>query len=85
MNEIQTKLDDLRKSGWTDAAIGDEMGFGRVTVSRWRSGAQYPDHPKPVLMAMDAMLLKKRIPKGKRYTRSRADGKQNGNPSKNGE
>ena len=35
-------------------------------------GAQYPDTPKPVLMAFDGLLKRKRIPKKRRdATRSR--------------
>ena len=57
----------MRDKGWTDPAIGDEIGYGRVSVFRWRSGEQYPGHPQPILIALDALLRRKRIPKRRRY------------------
>ena len=69
MNDVQKRIAVLAERGWTDAAIGDELGYGRVTVFRWRAGEQYPDHSKSVVMALAALLARKRIPKKRRYAK----------------
>ena len=67
MNDVQQKLGELRNKGWTDASIGDSIGTTRVTVSRWRNGVHYPDHAELVMMGLDNLLKRKRIPKQRRY------------------
>lgn len=70
MNDIQKRLEKLRVKKWTDAAIADEIGYGRVTVARWRSGQKYPSHANLVLMALDGLLKRKNVPKQRRYGKS---------------
>ena len=65
MNEIQEKITTLRATGWTLAAIADELGVHWYTAQRWQKG-QYPDTPKPVLMALDT-LMKRKPPPRRRY------------------
>ena len=67
MNDIQERMNALKEKGWSDAAIAEEIGYGRVTIFRWRSGEQYPDHPKPIVAALNQLLERKRIPKRRRY------------------
>lgn len=66
MSDIQERLGELHSKGWTDASISDEIGYGRVTVFRWRSGERYPAHSKSILMALDA-LMKRKPPPRRRY------------------
>ena len=66
MSDLQERLGRLRDAGWTDAAIADELGYGRLSVSRWRVGEQFPAHPKPVVLALD-ILLRRKPPKQRRY------------------
>ncbi len=69
MNQIQEKITTLKDKGWSLAAIADELGVHWYTAQRWHKGEQYPDTPKPVLMALDALLKRKRIPKQRRYAK----------------
>ena len=55
------------------AAIADEMGVHWFTAQRWKDGRQYPDTPKPVLAALDALLKRKRIPKRRRYAKAESE------------
>ena len=67
MNEVQEKLSELQSKGWTLAALSDEMGVHHMTVRRWLSGDRYPENVKMVLMGLDALTRRKRIPKQRRY------------------
>ena len=65
-NDIQIKLDGLIDSGWSMAAISDELESHYNTIKRWRSGHRYPENSKAVMMALDTLLQKKPPPK-RRY------------------
>ena len=67
MNEVQEKIANLRQSGWTVAAIADELGVRPMTVHRWVSGDRYPENAKPVMIALEQIGKRKRIPKRRRY------------------
>lgn len=67
MSDVQTKIADLKALGWTLAAIASELEMHWNTVNRWDKGTRYPDNPKPVLMALDTLAKRKRIPKRRRY------------------
>ena len=67
MTDIQEKIAELRTKGWTLSAISDELEVHRETVYGWSSGKFYPDHAKLVLMGLDGLLERKRIPKRRRY------------------
>ena len=69
MNEVQENIAELQRKGWTLAAIADEVGVTWFTAQRWKDGRQYPNTPKPVLAALDALLKRKRIPKKRRIPR----------------
>jgi orotate phosphoribosyltransferase-like protein len=69
MNEIQTKISELQEKGWTLAAISDELEVTVNAVEKWKAGNRQPRTAKAVLMLLDQLLEKKRIPKQKRYTK----------------
>ena len=71
MEEIQEAIAQLQGQGWSIAAIGDELEIPRNTVERWKRGVMHPRHSKVVLLALQALIPRKRIPKGKRYTATR--------------
>lgn len=66
---IQLKITELLKKGWTLAAIADELGVTSDTVELWRAGKRNPTNAKAVLLMLDKVLKKKRIPKQKRYAK----------------
>ena len=66
---IQIRLGELKVRGWTLAAIADELGMHWNTVKRWDKGSRSPDHRRPVLLALDVLFRRKRIPKQRRYTK----------------
>lgn len=68
-SEIQSKIAELVDKGWTLAAIADELGVTSDTVELWRAGKRNPTNAKGVLLMLDKVLRKKRIPKQKRYTK----------------
>ena len=67
MNEIQTKLTELQEKGWTLAAIADELAVTVNAVEKWKAGDRQPQNAKAVLMLLDQLLGRKRIPKRRRY------------------
>jgi len=71
MDELQEALRKLEAKGWTLAAIADELGSNRVTVSRWMSGSHTPNNVKAVVMMLNALDRRRRIPKQRRYTMPR--------------
>ena len=68
MNEVRESLASLRSKEWTIAAVADELGVHRETVSRWHSGATRPDLARPVIFVLQALSARRRIPKKRRYT-----------------
>jgi transcriptional regulator with XRE-family HTH domain len=67
MNEIQTKIAELQEKGWTLAAIADELEITVNAVEKWKAGDREPRNAKAVLILLDQLLERKRIPKRKRY------------------
>ena len=67
MNDAQQRLRGLKEKGWTLAAIADEIGVTVKAVGHWQAGRRYPENVKMVLMGLDALLKRKRIPKQRRY------------------
>lgn len=68
-SEIQSRIAQLVEKGWTLAAIADELGVTSDTVELWRAGKRNPTNAKAVLLMLNKVLGKKRIPKKKRYTK----------------
>jgi transcriptional regulator with XRE-family HTH domain len=67
--EIQSRIAQLMEKGWTLAAIADELGVTSDTVELWRAGKRSPTNAKGILLMLDKVLEKKRIPKRKRYAK----------------
>ena len=67
MNDVQERLTQLRARGWTLASLADELGMSRRGIGGWQSGERYPENVKAVLMALDALLKRRRIPKLRRH------------------
>lgn len=69
MNEIQIELEELQEKGWTLAAIADELEVTVNAVEKWKAGDREPRNAKAVLLLLDQLMNKKRIPKRKRYNK----------------
>jgi transposase-like protein len=69
METIQQMIDTLLGRGWTIAALSDALGVSRDTIYRWRKGSNPPESPKLVVLGLQVLLRRKRVPKRKRYTR----------------
>ena len=67
MNDVQQKVAKLLGRGWTQQAIADELQVTWLTVHRWYTGETQPSSRGSVLMALDWLLKRKRIPKRRRY------------------
>ena len=67
MDNVRDLIAQLMASGWTGAAIADELGAAANTVSRWHLGTRYPANAQAVALALEQLLQRKRIPKRKRY------------------
>ena len=67
MNDVQEKIELLVAKGWSQAAIADELGVTLNAVQKWKYGDRYPSNAKLVLNALDALSLRKKIPKRRRY------------------
>lgn len=68
---VQTKITQLQDKGWTLAALADELGVTPNAVEKWKSGDRNPSNTKALLSLLDQLLKRKRIPKKRRYARSK--------------
>ena len=67
MNEIQTLIQKLEKTGWTLAAVADRLGIKDWdTIKNWKLGVKYPNLDGAVIMAMNVLLTEK-PPMKRRY------------------
>jgi hypothetical protein len=71
MGEVQKMIDELENRGWTLAAIARELEVSWKTVHRWKDGSRLPHHPKLVALGLERLLLRRRVPKRKRYVGKR--------------
>lgn len=71
MNEVQAKVAQLQEKGWTLAAIADELGVTPDTVELWKAGRRNATNAKGMLIILDELLKRKRIPKQRRYKTGR--------------
>ena len=69
MNEVQQQIWWLRKKGWSITSIAEELGVARITVAQWIEGRRYPGTPKLVLLALAALLKRKRVPRRRKSAR----------------
>ena len=67
MGDVQTALGELKAKGWTLAAIADELDLHRDSVAGWDAGRHSPANSKVVLVALESLLRRQRVPKRKRY------------------
>ena len=69
MNGVQLSLTNLRIKGWTLAAIADELEVTKNAVEKWNAGDRTPANRKSTLEHLDRLLLRRRIPKQRRYAK----------------
>ena len=67
MNDVQNNIDVLQERGWTLAALADELGVTTNAVEKWKAGNRYPRNAKAVLIVLELLSERKRIPKKRRY------------------
>jgi hypothetical protein len=77
--EIRETLAELLRRGWTKAAVADEIGVSWDSISRWMSGRGQPANTRMVLMGLERLLRRTRVPKRRRYTRRRNPGEEGEN------
>ena len=70
MNDVQTKIAELQEKGWTLAALADELGVTVNAVEKWKAGDRQPSNAKAILMLLEQLLKRKRVPKKRRYTKN---------------
>ncbi len=69
MNEVQTKIAELKEKGWTLTALADELGVTVNAVEKWKAGDRQPNNSKAILTLLDQIAKRKRIPKKRRYAK----------------
>jgi transcriptional regulator with XRE-family HTH domain len=67
MNEVQTKIAELQQKGWTLTALADELGVTVNAIEKWKAGDRYPRNAKAVILLLNQLTARKRIPKKRRY------------------
>ncbi len=50
-----------------EAVLADELAITRNAIEKWKAGDRYPRNAKAVLILLDRLTKRKRIPKKKRY------------------
>lgn len=68
---VQAKLAELQQKGWTLASIAREIGQAIRTVESWNQGKRSPANLQSVLISLDTLSKRKRIPPKKIYTKAR--------------
>ena len=68
MSEVQDRIAQLQEKGWTLAALSDEVGVTVNAVEKWKAGGRNPSNARAVLVLLDQLAERKRIPKRRRYT-----------------
>lgn len=67
MSEVQDRIAELQEKGWTLAALAGELGVTVNAVQKWKAGDRKPSNAKAVLVLLDQLAKRKRIPKKWRY------------------
>jgi len=70
VSEVRDILEMLKAKGWTLAAVADAVGVPPNTVRKWHAGMRNPANATIVLEALRRLLVRKRVPKQRRYTKS---------------
>jgi len=68
MNDVQYRIAELQKKGWTLAALADELELTVNAVEKWKAGVHSPN--KATLILLDQLLKRRRIPKKRRYIKN---------------
>lgn len=68
-DEVQAKLAELQQKGWTLANIAREIGQAIRTVESWSQGKRSPANLQSVLISLDILAKRKRIPPKKIYAK----------------
>ena len=71
MNDIQIRIAQFEKKGWTLAALADELDITPNAVEKWKAGDRHPSNIKAILLLLDQLAKRKCIPKKRRYTKNR--------------
>lgn len=66
---MHTKIAELQQKGWTLAALADELGVTVNAVEKWKAGDRYPRNAKAVIILLNQLTNRKRIPKKRRYNK----------------
>ena len=67
MNDMQRKIADIQEKGWTLAALADELEISLSALEKWMAGATYPRNSKAVMLLLERIEHRNRIPKQRRY------------------
>ena len=67
MNDIQMKIAELQAKGWTLAALAHQLGNSVNTLEKWKAEDRYPANVGSVMIALDTLAKRKRVPKKRRY------------------
>ena len=67
MNDIKDRINLLNNAGWTYSALADELQLSYEGLRTWRTGIRNPRHTKAILMLLDNLSKRKRIPPKRRY------------------
>ena len=67
VDAVVETIGQLQARGWTVAAIADELAVHWSTVNGWKMGRRPPQNPTLVLMALERLLRRRRVPKRRRY------------------
>jgi hypothetical protein len=72
--KVQAKLIELQQKGWTLANIAREIGQAIRTVESWNQGKRSPANLQSVLISLDGLAKRKRIPPKKIYAKGNRGG-----------
>ncbi|MHB8104528.1 MAG: helix-turn-helix domain-containing protein [Dehalococcoidales bacterium] len=75
---IQFALATLQEKGWTLAALADELRQKVNTLEKWKAGDRNPANELAVLMVLEKLEKRKRIPKKRRYAKGSRRREDNG-------
>lgn len=68
-DEVQAKLAELQEKGWTLANIAREIGQAIRTVESWNQGKRSPANLQSVIISLNNLAKRKRIPPKKIYAK----------------
>jgi transcriptional regulator with XRE-family HTH domain len=66
MDDVREAIKSLRSSGWTVATIAEAVGVDPSSVARWEAGRRSPENVKGVLLILEGLAKRKRVPKRRR-------------------